>query len=392
MIPIWARVFFGFLPPPGALHWALVLPIVASLLVVAVESVPALVGRYGTLFSVIELVATGIFAFEYGGRIWAAGQGARSGTGRARIRYLVSPWGIIDLLAVLPLWLAWLTPIAPQTIFALRTLRFLKLARYSPAIRSLLDVLYAERRALFGCLIIMLGATFFSATLMHAAERIAQPEKFGTVPDAMWWAIVTLGTIGYGDVVPVTLLGRFIATATIFAGLIMVALPVGIIATAFADEIHRRDFIITWGMVARVPLFSELTALNIAEIMRLLKARRASPDEIIVRRGDVAHSMYFISTGEVEVKLKHKRVTLGPGQFFGEVAALRNARRSATAVAMVRTNLLILDASDLRALMEREPAIATHINRVVKTRIGAEILTPRGDLVAEELSEPAART
>src|SRR5438045_1936636 len=133
-----------------------------------------------------------------------------------------------------------------------RSMRFLKLARYSPGMRSLLDALYAERRALFGCFVILLGAALISATAMHLVEQHAQPQKFGTIPDAMWWAIVTLGTIGYGDVVPITPLGRLVAGVTIFGGLIMIALPVGIIATAFAEEIHRRDFVVTWGMVAQI--------------------------------------------------------------------------------------------------------------------------------------------
>src|SRR5262249_26290325 len=119
-----------------------------------------------------------------------------------------------------------------------------KLARYSPAMRSLLDVLYNERRALFGCFVILLGATLLAASVMHVIEGHAQPDKFGTIPDAMWWAIVTLGTIGYGDVVPVTVPGRIVASVTIFVGFIMVALPIGIVATAFADEIHRRDFVV----------------------------------------------------------------------------------------------------------------------------------------------------
>src|SRR5262249_14500719 len=135
-------------------------------------------------------------------------------------------------------------------ILIFRIVRFLKLARYSPAMRSLLDVLYRERRALFGCFVILFGAMLFAADIMYLVERHVQPDKLGTIPDAMWWAIVTLGTVGYGDVVPVTTLGRIVATATIFVGLIMVALPIGIIATAFAEEIHRRDFVVTWSMVA----------------------------------------------------------------------------------------------------------------------------------------------
>ena len=106
----------------------------------------------------------------------------------------------------------------------------------------------------------------------------------------------------------------------------MVALPIGIVSTAFADEIHRRDFVVTWSMVARVPLFAELRASEIADIMRLLRAQQVEPGVIIARRGEPAHSMYFVAAGEVEIELKERRMRFGPGHFFGEIAALRLSR------------------------------------------------------------------
>jgi len=233
-------------------------------------------------------------------------------------------------------------------------IRFLKIARYSPAMRALLDVLYSERRALFGCLIIVIGAVLMAAALMHLAEGHVQPDRLGTIPDAMWWAIVTLGTVGYGDVVPITIAGKVIASATILLGLIMIALPVGIIATGFSEMIHRRDFLVTWGMMARVPLFSGLDAAEIADVMRLLRTQQVSAGEIIVRRGEPAHSMYFIAQGEVEIELPEERVLLGSGHFFGEIAVLRRARRSATVVALRRTSLLVLDARSLDELARAE--------------------------------------
>lgn len=169
---------------------------------------------------------------------------------------------------------------------------------------------------------------------MHLAEAKVQPDKLGTIPDALWWAIVTIGTIGYGDVVPVTAIGKLIATGTIFFGLILMALPIGIIATAFAEQIHRRDFIVTWGMIARVPLFAELDASEISDVMELLRSQVAETGQVIVREGEPAHSMYFIASGEVEIALKTERLRLGVEQFFGEVAVLRRARRSATVTAL----------------------------------------------------------
>src|SRR6202040_2391670 len=202
-------------------------------------------------------------------RIWAAAEHAPHRDTKAlheRLRYVASSDGLVDLVSVLPFWLAFVVPSELRIIMLFRIVRFLKLARYSPALRSLLEALYAERRALFGCVVIITGATLISAVFVHLAERGAQPDKFGTIPDAMWWAIVTLGTIGYGDAVPVAVAGRLVAGLTIFVGLLMVALPVGIVATAFANEVHRRDFVVTWGLVARIPLFSELTAVQIGDV------------------------------------------------------------------------------------------------------------------------------
>src|SRR5262252_7541817 len=368
----------------------IVLLIVVNLVSMTLDSVPALQTQYGALFTAIELLSLVVFTIEYGLRVWVAAEHAparHSSERKARWKFVSSPLGVIDLLAVLPFWLAFVLPVDLRVLLVFRMGRFLKLARYSPAMRSLLDALYNERRALFGCFVILLGATLVAASIMHVIERHAQPEKFGTIPDAMWWAIVTLGTIGYGDVVPVTALGRVVASITIFVGLIMVALPIGIVATAFADEIHRRDFVVTWGMVSRVPLFAELQATEIADIMRLFRAQQVEPGSIIARRGEPAHSMYFVAAGEVEIELKEKHIRLGPGHFFGEVAALRRARRSATVVATARTRLLVLDAHDLHALMEREPRIAERIREVVRSRIGRDIVTPRGDIVIEEIED-----
>ena len=369
----------------------LVALILVNLIAVACESVPAFAVRYALLFEAIEYFSLVVFTVEYGLRLWCAvehGPHRHLSPLRARLKYVLSPAGVVDLIAVLPFWFAFMLPDDLRLLLVFRIVRFFKIARYSPAMRSLLDVLYRERRALFGCLVIAMGTALVSAALMHLAEGKVQPDKLGTIPDALWWAIVTLGTIGYGDVVPVTALGKVIATGTIFLGLIMIALPVGIIATAFSEQVHRRDFIVTWGMIARVPLFAELDAGEISDIMQLLRAQVAQAGEVIVRAGEPAHSMYFIAAGEVEVALKRERLRLGVGQFFGEVAVLRRARRSATAVALTRTNLLVLDAQDLHALMQRDPRIATRVKDVVAKRVGREVVSPKGDIVEEEI-EPA---
>lgn len=365
----------------------LVLLIVINLTAMTLESVPELAARYGPEFAAIEIVSLLVFTIEYGLRLWSAVEHAphrHLSPLKARLKYALSLAGLVDLVAVLPFWFAFALPSDLRVLVVFRIVRFLKIARYSPAMRSLLEALYSERRALVGCIVILTGTTLIAASLMHLVEGRLQPDKLGTIPDAMWWAIVTLGTIGYGDVVPVTPLGKLIASATIFVGFIMIALPVGIISNAFAEQIHRREFIVTWSMVARVPLFAGLDAGEIADVMQLLRAQVAEAGEVIVRAGDEAHSMYFIVAGEVEIDLKDQRVRLGPGQFFGEVAVLRRARRSATVTAVSHTSLMLLDAHDLHALMQRDERLAKRIQEEVERRVGAPV-SPRGDIVTEEI-------
>jgi len=369
--------------------------IILNLAAVALETVPRLGSDYAWLFETVEIVSLVAFSVEYALRVWVAVEHTpfqRLSPFVARLRYMVSAPGLIDLVAVVPFWFAFLLPPDLRVILVLRMVRFLKIARYSPAMRSLLDVLYGERRALFGCLVILSGVTMLAAAVMHLVEGRVQPEKFGTIPDAMWWAIVTLGTIGYGDVVPITIGGKVVAAATIFLGLIMIALPVGIIANAFSEEIHRRDFVVTWSMVAKVPLFSGLDAGEIAAIMRLLRAQQFEPGAMIVRRGEPGHSMYFIAAGEVEILLPNESHTrLGAGHFFGEIAVLQRTRRSATVSAVTRTSLLVLDAGDMRALMERDHRIGERLHEMARGRVKHELVTPKGDIITEEIEEPPAQ-
>lgn len=376
----------------AVINWALVGAIVVTLAATVMQSVPAMAAVYGRLFELIEYAALAIFSLEYALRLWVAAEHPpwrRLGAFRAALRASVSPAGLIDLAAILPFWFSFFVSTDFRIVLVLRLIRFFKLSRYSPAMRSLLDALYSERRALFGCFVILCGATLIAAGLMHLAESTAQPEKFGTIPEAMWWAIVTLGTVGYGDAVPITATGRLIGGLTIFAGLLMVALPVGIVATAFANEVHRRDFVVTWGLVARIPLFSQLSATQIADVMKILRAQKVDKGAIIARRGEPAHSMYLIVDGEVEIRLSHKRVKLGTGDFFGEIAALRQTRRSATVQALQSTRLLALDASDLHSLMDREPQVASRIWDAARARLGSELDKTSSDLIGAELSAEA---
>jgi voltage-gated potassium channel len=371
-----------------AAHGFLIVWIVASVSAVVLESVPSYRAAYEPAFRAIEMASVAIFTLEYALRAWACVEYPMLRAlppWRARLKHALSPASLIDLGTVLPFYLAFLVAADLRVLVVFRLLRFMKLARYSPGMRSLYEAIHAERRALVACLVIIASLVIAMAGVMHLLEADAQPDKFGTIPDAMWWAVITLATVGYGDVVPITPMGKVVAGATALMGLAMIALPVGIIATAFAEVIHRRDFVVTWGMIARVPLFADLSAEEVAAIMRLLRSKGAQAGEVIVQRGELGHSMYFIASGQVEIETRHgKRHLLGEGQFFGEVAVLKNARRTSTIKALVRTQLLVLDAADLRILMERRPDIAARIRKIAHDRSGDTTRTVTSDVPDEQ--------
>jgi voltage-gated potassium channel len=374
----------------GSRFVRLIIAIIIDVLAMILASVPEFDARFGGLFTVIKIGAVAVFALEYAARLWSvAGHSPRKlSPSRDRLEYVFSSLGIIDLLAFLPASMALIAG-SRSTLVLFGVLPFFKLVRYSPAMRSLLSALHAERRTLLGCLVILAGAVLLFASLLYAIEHDVQPDKFGTIPQAMWWAIVTLGTVGYGDVVPVTALGKLVSVFTIIGGLTMIALPVAIISTAFADEVRRRDFVVTWGMLARVPLFSHLGAAEIADIMRLLRAQTIESGEILVRRGDAASSMYFITAGEVEIELPSQRVRLSDGTFFGEIALLHRTKRSGAVTARRKTKLLALDAQDFHALIERVPDLAAHIHRTAKARLADTEQARKGDLAAGEIAQAA---
>ena len=363
----------GGAPGSAALsvHRGLIAMALASVAAVVLETVRDLALRFGAIFSAVEIAAVAIFSLEYALRVWSAPEHtlyARRHPGAARTAFVLSAAGLVDLASILPFYLALLPGADVRLLVILRLLRFFKLARYSPGMGSLFKALQSERKALASSAIILMGLVLVAAAAMHVAEREIQPDKFGSIPEAMWWAIVTLTTVGYGDAVPVTLAGRMIAGATMIGGLMMLALPVGIIATAFAEEIHRREFIVNWAMIARVPLFATLDAGEISEIMPYLHARTLPAGAVVFRRGDVAHSMFFIAAGEVEVDLPSGPVRIGEGHFFGEMAVLRKTVRSATIRTLQASKLLVLDASDLHGLIERNPDIGERIDAVVQSR------------------------
>jgi voltage-gated potassium channel len=215
---------------------------------------------------------------------------------------------------------------------------------------------------------------------MLVVEGSVQPDKLGDMPKAMWWAASMLAKIGGGDLAPpLTTLGRIIAAITVMLGIGCFALPVAIIGRGFYEEIRRRDFVVTFAMVARVPLFARLDAAAIADLVAILKARTVPSGTTIIRKGDRGDAMYLIASGRVEVESPVGKVVLEEGEFFGEMALLSREPRSATVTTIRSTDLLVLDADDFRRLVDRLPDIGAKVRAVAKDRRPAAATAAAGN-------------
>src|SRR5262249_53775846 len=279
-------------PPVGAriVKATILLTIGLSVTATVLETVESLAARYGRLFGVIELLAVIVFTLEYLARLWVAPQrapGARPAW-RARLAYATSALGVIDLLAIFPFYAAPFMTIAVDWAREIRLLRLFKLGRYARALPLFAAVIRNESRPLLAALMVMAVLLVLNSGVMFALERAAQPTVFASIPHAMWWTIVTMATVGYGDIVPVTPLGKVFGGLVMILAIAMFAVPAGILAPGFAVELRKRVFVVPGQTVAGVPLFAGLDAARIAEISRLLKRQVVPAKYAVVRRGEPA--------------------------------------------------------------------------------------------------------
>lgn len=349
-----------------SLRALLVLLIVVSVGTAVLKTVPQVARAFPILLDAVLLLTTIGFAIEYLLRLWTAADnpGATSAA-RERLRYALSLPGLIDLAAAIPFALA---PLVGLNLDWLDILPIFKLLRHTAAFEFLVEAVYSERRVLGSAAVLMVALLVFQSSVVYHFERDAQPDKYGSIPEAMWWGIVTLTTVGYGDVTPVTAWGKVVGGLTAVMGLCMFAIPVGIIASAFIEAVRRREFVDTWNLVAKVPLFRTLDAARIAAVASVLRARRAERGERLIRKGDHADSMYFIVSGEVEVDAGTggAKGRLEAGDFFGEIALIAERERTATVTALSPCKLLVLHKDDFEHFM------ASHGDLRDAVRVAAE--------------------
>lgn len=350
---------------------SIILAVAACAISIMLVTMPGIDPAYVNLLDDVREGTDVIFIIEYLLRIWVAPVYAgdlRIPARMMRLRYIRSVQGIFDLLVILPFIINSILPLPRDWYLVLEMLTLFKLARYAPGLALVASVLHREARALIAAFLALGVLLVLASCIMYVLEHEAQPNLFVSIPHSLWWGIVTMGTVGYGDMVPVTTGGKLFGGFVMLLGIAMFAIPAGLMASGFAEEIKRREFLVTWRAVAALPIFSHLNASAIAEIASLLKPRVVPAGTMIVRRGDRAEAMYFVMMGEVEVDVKPQPVILGAGDHFGEIALLRHTRRTANVRSLTECRLLTLGTVEFDRLLEIHPDIRNHIHTLADQR------------------------
>ena len=218
--------------------------ILINFVAVILESVAPLRDQWAAQFRLLEVFSVGVFTLEYLLRVWSIVDSRSQAKYRhpvwGRLRFMLTPMAIIDLLAVAPFWLSMFVALDLRFLRVARLLRVLKLTRYSAAMNLLLEVLREKASVIGAAMFTLFIVLILAASFAYLAEHAAQPEVFSSIPQAMWWAVITVTTVGYGDVVPITTTGKAIGALLSLIGVGMVALPAGILASGFSDAVHRR--------------------------------------------------------------------------------------------------------------------------------------------------------
>ena len=218
--------------------------IILNIIAVILETVDSIYSAYSFYFIIFERSSTFIFLVEYILRVWVSiediNKKNKISNFLIRVKYIGSWPAIIDLLAVLSGLLPMIFEIDLRILRALRMLRLLKFSRYFKVMNLLLGVLKEERQSFLAAMFLLTIAMLIASTGIYIFEKDAQPDKFGSIPEAMWWAVATLTTVGYGDVTPITAMGKIFGALITIIGIGTVALPSGILASGFSDQLKRR--------------------------------------------------------------------------------------------------------------------------------------------------------
>ena len=303
------------------------------------------------MLKILYLISLGIFGIELLLRVLA----------ERRLSFLLSIDGLVLINQIF------------FSTYDLRVLRLFRLfdifsnSRFLMPTSTLIKTIVKQRNALLGSQIMVISILLVVSTFIYFLESSVQPDVFGSIPATMWWGIATLTTVGYGDVVPMTDLGKLLASFTMLVGIGMFALPAAILASAYYEEIQKKNFLVSFEAIASVPLFQSLPIGAVGKINEKLQVVLVSEHETIFSKGEEADSMFIIEYGKVKVDIEQP-VFLVAGDFFGEMGLLGNLPRNATLIAADDTKLLELTKSDLEELSEEHPGIFKELELSVSNR------------------------
>lgn len=223
-------------------NWLIAILILVAVFNAVIETEPTIAAGREHLFDFIEVGIASIFLVEYLARLWTVVENPHFAIYRfPRLRYAITPIAIIDIAAILPAFFAFggASSVVLRFFRVFRMIRLAKLGRTSRAWITIREAIY-ERRYEFGLVLGLVAvAVLISGSMLYWAEADVQPQKFGSIPRALWWAVVTLTTIGYGDAYPITPLGKAMAAIIAITGVMLIALPTGIFAASFTEGIQR---------------------------------------------------------------------------------------------------------------------------------------------------------
>ena len=215
-----------------------------NILAVILDTVPSLYKKYHYYFHQFEVISLVVFSVEYALRIWSCDFDPRFRGGiKGKLRFVASPMAVVDLLSILPAIIPHffaLDLLILRAVRLFRLIRLFKLARYSLAVRTLVRIIQYKAPELTVAFSFGLTLLVVSSSLMYYVEHAAQPEKFSSIPATMWWATATLTTVGYGDVYPITSLGKFLGAVIAISGVGLFALPAGIIASGLPEAMKGK--------------------------------------------------------------------------------------------------------------------------------------------------------
>jgi len=274
--------------------------ILLNVISVILETLPSLQFKYLVFFNNFEIVSVIIFSIEYFARVWCSVENIEKKYSHpvwGRLRYIFTPMALIDLIVILPLYLGLFLPVDLRFMRVLRLLRVFKLTRYSSSMSLLLQVLADEAKSIGAALFVLCMLIIMASSLTYLAEHGAQPESFSSIPATMWWAIITMTGVGYGDVIPITIMGKILASIISIISIGIVALPAGLLASGFNEALRQRrvqyeklvedameDGVITTNEQQALQTLQESLGLDADEAELILDSRRNKQMEKEINR------------------------------------------------------------------------------------------------------------